>query len=91
MPCEAKWWETPEEHRFALEVLQLPLRREVLKFVGGEARTKQEVEKEFDLKPERSDYHLTLLEKALVVEQSEGIYRITPTGKLYLEKVEARR
>lgn len=88
---EAKWWETPEEHRFALEVLQFRLRREILKFVGKGARTKQEVERQFDLKPEQAEYHLALLEKALVVERSEGICRITPTGRLYLEKVEARR
>lgn len=91
VPGEAKSWETPEEHRFALEVLQLRLRREILKFLGSGARAKQEVEKEFDLKPEQAEYHLALLEKALVVERSEGIYGITATGRLYLEKVEARR
>ena len=52
--------------------------------------TKSFTGEEFDLKPELSDYHLALLEKALVVEQSEGIHSITPTGRLYLEKVEAR-
>ncbi|OPY52029.1 MAG: hypothetical protein A4E48_01319 [Methanosaeta sp. PtaU1.Bin060] len=62
-----------------------------LKFLGSGARAKQEVEKEFDLKPEQAEYHLALLEKALVVEGSEGIYGITATGRLYLEKVEARR
>ena len=90
VPIEAKWWETPEEHRFALEVLQLRLRRKILKFIGERAREKQDVEREFGLRPELSDYHLALLEKALVVERSEGIYRATPTGRLYLEKVEAR-
>ncbi len=91
VPGEAKWWETPEEHRFALGVLQLPLRRKILKFLGSGARAKQEVEREFDLKPEQADYHLALLEKALVIEQADGGYRATQTGVLYLENVEAGR
>lgn len=85
------WWETPEEHRFALEVLQLPLRRRILKFLGSGARAKQEVEAEFGLQPEQADYHLALLEKALVIEKADGSYRATKTGVLYLERVEARR
>jgi hypothetical protein len=32
---DAKWWETADDHRFALEVLQLKLRREILKFIAN--------------------------------------------------------
>lgn len=90
---EAKYWETPEEHRFALEVLQHPLRRRILRFLGSGsgARAKQEIDGKFDLKPEQADYHLALPEKALVIERAAGGCRITPMGILYLENVEARR
>ncbi len=46
-PTDAKWWEAAEDHKFALEVLQLRLRRNILKFLGRETRTRDEIEKEF--------------------------------------------
>ncbi|VVB69147.1 Uncharacterised protein [uncultured archaeon] len=87
---QAKWWETPEDHRFALEVLQLGLRRRILKLVAKEMKSIEEIEKEFDLGAAGAEYHLAMLEKALVVERAEGGYRATPTGILYLEKVEEK-
>ncbi len=87
----AKWWESAEEHRFALEVLQLGLRRRILKYIGSMIRTKEEIAKEFSLNADQAEYHLALLEKALVIEHDEACYRATPTGILYLEKVESNR
>lgn len=89
--ADARWWETAEDHRFALEVLQLRLRRKILKFLDQEIRTRGDIEKEFDLKTEQAEYHLAMLEKGLVIERVEGGYRSTATGRLYLEKVEGRR
>ncbi len=37
-----------------------------------------------------AEYHLQMLEKALVIEQTEGGWRATTTGLLYLKNVEAR-
>jgi predicted transcriptional regulator len=88
---DARWWETAEDHRFALEVLQLRIRREILKFLGRGQRTREEIEKEFGLDAERASFHLALLEKALVVERTGGGYRATSTGILYLERVEGWR
>ena len=89
----AKWWETAEEHKFALDVLQLRVRREIMKFLGSEhvSRSLEEIERAFDLSERHARYHLELLEKALVVERSEVGYKLTKTGLLYLEKVENRR
>ena len=86
-----KWWETAEDHRFALEVLQLSLRRKMLKFIGSRIRTKEEIAKELGLRDEQADYHLALLEKALVIEHNENCYKATPTGILYLEKEGSKR
>ncbi len=91
LPTDAKWWETAEDHKFALEVLQLRLRRNILKFIGQETRTRDEIEKEFGLGTEQAKYHLAMLEKGLVVECIDDGYRSTLTGRLYLEKVENRR
>ncbi len=87
----AKWWETAEDHRFALEVLQLRVRREILKFIGSGIRTKEEIAKDFGLRDEQAEYHLALLEKGLVIEHIESGYKTTPTGILYLERVESKR
>ncbi|HOV52249.1 MAG: hypothetical protein A4E44_01793 [Methanosaeta sp. PtaB.Bin018] len=86
---KAKWWETAEEHRFALEVLQLPLRREILRFISSGLKSEEQIENEF--KNRLTWYHLSMLVKALVIERSAGGYKATPTGVLYLEKVESRR
>ena len=88
---KAKWWESAEDHKFALDVLQLRLRRNMLKFLCQETRTRNEIEKEFGLDTEQAKYHLAMLEKGLVVEHVGDSYSPTLTGSLYLEKVENRR
>ena len=88
---EGKGWEGAKGHRFALEVLQLRLRRKMLSLIAGGMRSNEQMEKELDLGAALAEYHLQMLEKALVIERAQGCWRITPTGSLYLEKVEARR
>ncbi len=85
-----KWWETADDHKFALDVLQLGLRRNILKFIGFKIRSKKDIEKNFGLSPFMAEFHLSMLEKALVVERFEGEFQITSTGMLYLEKVDAK-
>jgi predicted transcriptional regulator len=87
---EAKWWESAEDHRFALEVLQLPLRRKMLSFIASEVRSNEQIAKELDLGAALAEYHLHMLEKALVIENTEGGWRATTTGLLYLKNVETR-
>jgi len=85
------WWETAEDHRFALEVLQLGLRRKMLIAIARDCMSSSQIESEFDLSPTQAEYHLRMLEKALVIEQTRDGWIATPTGILYLEKVEANR
>ena len=56
-----KWWETSEGHRFAGEVLQLRIRREIMKFIGLKVRTRQEIETAYGLKENLAELHLALL------------------------------
>jgi predicted transcriptional regulator len=86
---EAKWWEGAKDHRFALEVLQLPLRRKMLSLIAGGMKNDDQIAKELDLGGSQAKYHLQMLEKALVIEQEESGWRATPTGQLYLKYVEA--
>jgi len=86
---EAKSWEGAEGHRFALEVLQLPLRRKMLKIIADGMKNNKQIAKELDLGL-AAEYHLQMLEKALVIEQTEGGWIATPTGLLYLKYVETR-
>jgi predicted transcriptional regulator len=87
---EAQWWESAEDHRFALEVLQLGLRRKMLSFIAGGVRSNEQIAKELDLAASLAEYHLHMLEKALVIERAEAGWKATPTGILYLERVESR-
>jgi len=87
---ESKWWETAEEHRFALEVLQLGLRRRMLRFIADGMMSNEQIAKEQDLGVPLAEYHLHMLEKALVIEQKEGGWRATTTGLLYLKNVDTR-
>ena len=84
-----KWWETADDHKFALDVLQLGLRRSILRFIDLKIRSKRDIEKNFGLSSFMAEFHLSMLEKALVVERFEGEFKITRTGILYLEKVDA--
>ena len=74
-----------------LEVLQLGLRRKMLKAVLRSCISLSQIEREFDLSPAQAEYHLRMLEKALVVEQTAGGWIATPTGILYMENVETKR
>lgn len=84
-----KWWETLEGHRFAGEVLQLRIRREIMKFIGSEARTRQDIETVFRLKENLAEHHLALLEKADMIEGTNGVYRSTTIGTAYIKNFEA--
>ncbi len=88
---EPDWWWTAEEHHHALIVLQLGLRRQILKFIADGPKGLQQICEEFSLSPEMADYHLSMLQTALVIERIGQLFGITSTGILYLENVDARR
>lgn len=87
---EPRWWESAEDHRFALVVLQLRIRRDILKFIDEEIRSAEEVAKEFGINEGRAAFHLAMLEKALVVERVIGGYKSTLVGLLYIKEVDDR-
>lgn len=92
---EGRWWEGPEGHRFALEVLQLSLRRRMLSRIADGLCETDQIKawllSEHALSPKIAEHHLAMLERALVIERCECGWRVTETGRLYLDFVEARR
>jgi predicted transcriptional regulator len=84
---EARWWEGPEGHRFALEVLQLGLRRRMLGTIAAGAKNIEEIKEELCLSSSQAQYHLSMLEKALVIERTKEGWMATPIGLLFLDKV----
>jgi len=84
-------WEGPEGHRFALEVLQLTLRRKMLQLIAGGMKDAEQIGQALKLSPAVASYHLTMLEKALVIERCGEGWMASPTGLLFLEKVDGGR
>ncbi|HNX10060.1 MAG TPA: hypothetical protein PKL29_08085 [Methanothrix sp.] len=87
---EARWWEGADGHRHALEVLQHPLRREMLRLIAGGMKEADRIAMELALPASRTEYHLQMLERALVIEQVEGGWKVSTTGELFLKHVEAK-
>ena len=87
---KVRLWEGADGHRYALEVLQHPLRREMLRLIAGGMKEADRLAVSLALPASRALYHLQMLEKALVIEQAEGGWSVSPTGELYLKHVEAK-
>jgi predicted transcriptional regulator len=88
---EAVWWEGADGHRYALEVLQHPLRRMMLILIANGINETNHISMKLDLAVPLAEYHLQMLERALVIEQAEGGWRMSLTGELYLKHVEAKK
>mgnify|MGYP000866763707 CR=1 FL=1 len=82
-------WQGPEGHRFALEVLQLSLRRKMLRLVASGMKDAEQIGQALKISPALAEYHLFMLEKALVIERSGEGWEARRTGLLFLEKVES--
>jgi predicted transcriptional regulator len=93
MPSDKKiknrWWEGADGHRCALEVLQHPLRREMLRLISG-GKDGERIAARLALPTSRAEYHLRMLECALIIEQADSGWRASTTGELYLKHVEAK-
>lgn len=85
---QSRSWEGAEGHRFALEVLQLSLRRQMLRLIASGMNDAQQMGAELNLSSPLVEYHLSMLEKALVIQRHEAGWMVTSTGLMFLEKVE---
>ncbi|BDC35643.1 MAG: ArsR family transcriptional regulator [Candidatus Methanoliparum thermophilum] len=89
MRKEGKMENPTKDHKIALDALQNPLRRDLLKFIGtSSGKTIDEITKEFKMDLTQTKYHLGMLEKSLFIEHKDDLYILTPRGKGYINAVD---
>lgn len=77
-----------ESHKRSLLVLQLKVRRDILKLIGSDIKRKDEIRGMLELSDFHITYHLSVLEHAHLVEKLDEGYRLTPKAIEYKDKVE---
>lgn len=84
-----------EDHKACLNALQNPVRRNILKALGGHRMTFEEIKAEFKLTDTQANYNLSTLESTLCIEKEddEGVqyFVLTPRGEGYVENVELKK
>ena len=83
---EQRCIEQGDLHRQELVALELDIRREILDFIGFELRRMREIGEELGLNDKELVDHLSLLKKALLVEQEGDSYSLTPRCLAYLDE-----
>ncbi len=73
------------DHGRAYRTLMNQVRRELLKFIGCEVRSMDEMKKEFQLDENQLRYHLSMLLQSLYVIESQEGWKSTPRGIGFLE------
>ena len=73
------------DHGRAYRTLMNQVRRELLKFIGCEIRSMNEIKEEFQLDEDQIRYHLSMLIQSLYVIESQEGWKSTPRGIGFLE------
>jgi len=73
------------DHSRAYRTLMNEARRELLKFIGCEIRSMDEIKKEFKLDEDQIRYHLSMLNQSFYVIESHKGWKSTPRGIGFLE------
>lgn len=75
-----------EDHRRAYRTMMNPIRRGLLKFIGTDIRTIEQIKNNFqDI--EQINYHLTMLEQLFYVMNTKTGWKATPRGIGFLHNV----
>lgn len=84
-----------EDHKACLNVLQNPVRRNILKVLVEQKKSLEQIKAELKLTDSQAIYNLNMLESTLCIEkeESEGVtyYVLTPRGEGYMENVELKK
>ena len=73
------------EHSRAYRTLMNETRRNLLRFIGYEVRSMDDLKKEFKLEDDQLLYHLSMLKQCLYVIDSREGWKSTPKGLGFLE------
>jgi DNA-binding transcriptional ArsR family regulator len=87
---EGKLQNPKEDHSRGLRALQNSTRREILRFIGKQVKTIEEIVTHFNSDESTISFHLSMLEQALFIEKVNDRWGLTPRGIGYLENVELK-
>jgi predicted transcriptional regulator len=73
------------EHSRAYRTLMNEVRRNLLRYIGCEVRSIDELKKEFKLEVDQLLYHLSMLKQCLYIIESREGWKSTPKGLGFLE------
>ena len=68
------------DHSRAYRTMMNQSRRALLKFIGSEIRTMDQVRREFKTEADQLDYHLSMLEQLHYIMNTETGWKATPRG-----------
>ena len=69
-----------EDHHRAYRTMMNQMRRELLKFIGINIRTFEEIKNKFKQEPDTLNYHLSMLEQLFYIMNTESGWKATPRG-----------
>jgi predicted transcriptional regulator len=72
-------------HKRQLVALEVEIRNEILDLIGLEQKKSQEIGELLGMTSNELDDHLSVLERAMLVEREEGCFRLTPRCIAYLD------
>ena len=76
------------DHSTALRTMTNPLRREILKFIGYEIKTSEEIKNNFDLDESQLNFQLSMLSQTFFILGSDNNWKLTPRGIGFLENAQ---
>ena len=69
-----------EDHRRAYRTMMNQTRRELLKFIGVNIKTFEQMKNNFQVEEDQIRYHLSMLEQLFYVMNTESGWKATPRG-----------
>ena len=69
-----------QDHHRAYRTMMNPIRREILKFIGENIRTIEQLNTKFKVPQDNLKYHLSMLEQLFYVMNTESGWKATPRG-----------
>ncbi|MFX1389292.1 MAG: hypothetical protein ACFE9Z_04420 [Promethearchaeota archaeon] len=69
-----------KDHSLAYRTMMNPIRRDLLKYIGTDMRTFEQILGNFELEEDQIRYHLSMLEQLVYVMNTERGWIATPRG-----------
>lgn len=76
-----------EDHSRAYRTMMNQTRRELLRFIGTNIRTLEQIINNFEVEEEKIRYHLSMLEQLFYVMNTESGWKATPRGIGFMNNV----